>query len=85
MALLYKKDSIAYEDAVTALLSDELTNKDSNEFIKEARSILYVEISDANKGRSLQKENESRSRSRLRGKSKLLCFYYRKQCHFKKD
>lgn len=34
MALLYKKDSIAYEDAVTALLLDELTNKDSNEFIR---------------------------------------------------
>lgn len=45
-ALLYRKDSIAYEDAV-ALLSDEFISKDSNESRREASNSLYADTSDA--------------------------------------
>lgn len=59
---MYKNNSIAYEDVVAVSLSDELTSKDINEYKREASNNLYMDTTDGNRGRSLQKESVSRSR-----------------------
>lgn len=49
------------------------------------RTTTYMRTHNANKGRNLQKGIESRSNTKSRDKSKLSCFYWKKEDHFKKD
>ena len=81
--LLYSKDSIEFDDLVAALLSEELMTKDKKE-IKNDGDNLYVDTQPGNKGKVIQKGSGSKGKAKY-DKGKVVCFYCKKDGHFKKD
>ena len=80
--LLYSNDSIDLDDVVASLIYEEIMNKDPKE--NKGGDNLYVDSGQGNKGKNFQKENRSKGK-KPDEKSKVICYYCKKEGHFKKD